>query len=393
MLGEDFRLAALPLFAEGDVEVLEWSFDTCWGPEGIPDWAAELISTYAQAGSLYGHGVTFSPLSAGAHIRQQSWLERVTFECATNRYQHISEHFGFMTAGPFDRGTLLPMPLTDASLRIGRDRLARLKDAVGVGVGLENLALAFGLDDVARQGEFLEQLLEPVDGFLLLDLHNIYCQAINFDRDPARLLDDYPLDRVREIHLSGGSWSRTRAPGWRKQIRRDTHNHRVPDDVFELLSATLTRCPGVETVILERLDGTIVDRQEVAQFRTDFRKLRDIVGPVDDSRELIKYVSDQHTAHSMPSLTPPPGVVTTPVTDLLTSDDPTVPPLSVDPELATFQTALITALADEETPEAVVATLETQLGGQWSSYLDSFDHQLVEVAMVLVNKWGLRRES
>jgi hypothetical protein len=46
---------------------------------------------------------------------------------------------------------------------------------------LENLALSFSVDDVKHQGEFLEKLVEPVNGFLILDLHNLYCQSHNFD--------------------------------------------------------------------------------------------------------------------------------------------------------------------------------------------------------------------
>lgn len=50
-------------------------------------------------------------------------------------------------------------------------------------IGLENLALAFTASDVRDQGQFLDDLLAPFDGFLVLDLHNLYCQLVNFDQD------------------------------------------------------------------------------------------------------------------------------------------------------------------------------------------------------------------
>jgi len=256
MLAPDFVSATLPLFEAGEVEVLEWSFDTVWGT-GAPDWAAELLDHFAGQDRLLGHGVTYSPMTARFSERQRRWLERLTQECQERSYRHVSEHFGFVSAGSFHDGAPLPVPRTPEALRLGRDRLERMADACGgLRVGLENLAFAFSARDVLDQGAFLADLLEPVDGFLLLDLHNLYCQAANFAIPAHTLLDDYPLDRVTELHVSGGSWSEW--DGGR--IRRDTHDGAVPRDVFELLPDVLTRCPHVEYVILERLGGSLGDR-------------------------------------------------------------------------------------------------------------------------------------
>ncbi len=60
-------------------------------------------------------------------------------------------------------------------------------------VGLENIAFAFCLHDVRQHGDFLDQLLDLVHGFIILDLHNVYCQAMNFDVPADELLACYPL--------------------------------------------------------------------------------------------------------------------------------------------------------------------------------------------------------
>jgi uncharacterized protein (UPF0276 family) len=275
MLEPDFIGAALPLFEYGEVEVLEWSFDTGWGPDSLPEWAAELLDHFAASGRLLGHGVTYSPLSGRFTERQHVWLERLAGECATRRFRHVSEHFGFVTAGPFRDGPPLPVPRTLGTLEVGRDRLRRLADACGVPVGLENLAFAFGPLDVVDQGTFLEELLAPVDGFLLLDLHNLHCQAENFGVPVEELLDGYPLERVVELHVSGGSWSESRvAPG---RVRRDTHDQAVPQEVLDLVPTALRRCPGVEYVVLERLGGTLGDKEDQERFVEDFRHLTAVV--------------------------------------------------------------------------------------------------------------------
>jgi len=274
----DFRAASLPLFEQGEVDVLEWSFDVGWDA-AVPAWAEALIGFYSANKMLLGHGVSFSALSGAWTPRQQRWLGEFERECSERDYRHITEHFGFMAAGSFHRGPPLPVPMTAGALRVGRDRLSRLAETSQKPVGLENLALALGLEDVRRQGEFLDSLLSPVDGVLLLDLHNIHCQAENFRCDPVTLLDSYPLGRVRELHVSGGSWSTPTDGAAGEKIRRDTHDGPVPREVFELVKAALKKCPQVEFVIFERLGDTIRDEAEADQFREDFRLLRRLVRP------------------------------------------------------------------------------------------------------------------
>lgn len=273
---EDYLKASYSLFDAGEVEVIEWSFDIGWSTCPTPDWANQLIDSYSRAGRLLGHGVSFSPLSVQWTERHIQWLKLLREELTNRKYLHISEHFGFMSAGSFHQGPPLPVPLTEDSLRIGRDRLQRLADVAKVPVGLENLAFAFGLRDVCDQGRFLNDLLSPVDGFLLLDIHNLYCQIHNFSKSALDILKDYPLDRVRELHISGGSWSGLK-DNKGKRLRRDTHDGAVPSEVFQLIPLVLDLCPGVEAIILERLDCSLNQESKAKAFREDFYRLRKTV--------------------------------------------------------------------------------------------------------------------
>ena len=76
MLEDDFRMAAAPLFAQGIVDVLEWSFDTGWG-RPMPEWADALLDHYGEQGRLLGHGVHYSAFSARWEDRQAGWLEQL----------------------------------------------------------------------------------------------------------------------------------------------------------------------------------------------------------------------------------------------------------------------------------------------------------------------------
>jgi uncharacterized protein len=356
MPDSDFLGAAQPLFEAGRVEVLEWSFDMGWGRSDFPAWADELLQFYSDRQALVGHGVSFSLLSAAWSDRQRDWLELLQEELEAYCYQHISEHFGWMEAGNFHRSAPLPLPWSEAALAIGRDRLQRLA-AFGVPVGLENLAFAFGLQDVEEQGQFLEELLQPVNGFLVLDLHNLYCQIHNFGQSAEQILAHYPLHRVRELHVSGGSWSQGQSGA---QVRRDTHDEAVPEAVFELLAKALKYCPEVEFVIFERMGGTLTSAEAVEGFRNDFGRVQEIVKNSVESRSLM--------------LTG---------TDLRISDNITLEAIDA------FQAELLEILDREEDAGIILSCLNEHEA--FHPYIKTFEGRMVEVAAELVKKWGDRR--
>jgi uncharacterized protein len=269
MMEPQFAHAAYPLFAAGEVEIVEWSFDTLWSGAIAPEWLDELLKEFSQASRLLGHGVTYSMFSAGGEERAELWCEHLRRECCLRDYHHITEHFGFMVAGDFHRGAPLPVPFTPEILSLGRDRLVKLADAAQRPIGLENHAFAFCAEDVRVQGDFLEQLLAPIDGFLLLDLHNIHCQACNFDISPEALIDAYPTSRVRELHLSGGSWSEAASA----TVRRDTHDGPVPEELYPLLDYALRVCPGIEAVIFEHLGNALPNKDSHARYLQDYRRI------------------------------------------------------------------------------------------------------------------------
>jgi len=276
MLEDEFRIAVQPLLDAGEVEVLEWSFDMAWG-RTLPEWWERLLKEFSTDDRLLGHGVSFSPLSGRWSDRQEAWLSMLQHDLQRTPMRHLSEHFGFMDAGDFHQSAPLPVPMNSETLAVGRDRLQRLANASALPVGLENLAFSFSAADVREQGQFLEQLLAPVDGFLVLDLHNVHCQACNFDIAPDELIPLFPLERVRELHISGGSWSQASSSSRKRKLRRDTHDGPVPDEVFALLEQAVSVCPNVEAVILEHIGTALGTAAEADRLRGDFRTLRQIV--------------------------------------------------------------------------------------------------------------------
>ncbi len=276
MLENEFLQASLPLFESGAVDVIEWSFDVGWSRPSLPEWAEALLDEYSRTGNLVGHGVTFSALSGGWTERSDWWLDQLRKEVKLRNYLHLSEHFGFMSAGDFHQGAPLPVPLTAHTLHLGKARMRTLAEVAGCPVGMENLALALGMRDVSDQGVFLREMLEAVDGFLVLDLHNVYCQMKNFGCSAGEILASYPLQRVREMHVSGGSWMEALSARG-TPIRRDTHDDDVPEEVFKMLEEALPQCPRTEVVVFERLGNSLSDPAAREGMRRDFLRMKSIV--------------------------------------------------------------------------------------------------------------------
>ncbi len=269
----EFFQATRQLFEAGQIEVVEWSFDVGWG-SSLPEWLGELLRFYSDRDRLLGHGVSYSLLSAQWQVPQAQWLENYRAELQKYRYHHVSEHFGWMGAGNFYHSAPLSLSFTPQTLAIGIDRLQKLGQVSTIPIGIENLAFAWNAQDANEQGSFIRQLLAPVQGFMLLDLHNLYCQMVNFNQSAAALLALYPLELVREIHIAGGSWS----PAAQRKIRRDTHDAAVPEEVFQLLVKVLPQCPNLQAVILERLGHTLETEAARVGLQQDFDRLRQVVG-------------------------------------------------------------------------------------------------------------------
>ena len=99
--------------------------------------------------------------------------------------------------------------------------------------------------------EWLSAIVSEGEGGMLLDLHNLHANAWNFGGDTVRMLDGLPLDKVRQIHLSGGVM--IPAPG-RAQRLLDDHVHDVADACYMLLEELAARVAQPLMVIVER-DG------------------------------------------------------------------------------------------------------------------------------------------
>ena len=144
----------------------------------------------------------------------------------------------------------LPLPATAEAATLVADRAQQIQHRYGVPFLLENPAhYLSGLPadpDIGDEFGLMNRITALSGCGQLLDLHNLYCNAVNFGFDASRTLQRIALDRVTEIHVAGGSWS--------DGFYMDGHDGRVPEPVWDLLEQTLSLAPRVAGVVFELLE-------------------------------------------------------------------------------------------------------------------------------------------
>ena len=166
-----------------------------------------------------------------------------------------SEHLAFVRGGGIEIGHLAAPPRCAATIEGTARNVARARKVVGSAPLLENVATLIDPPGSDRdEATFVKDVLEATGCDLLLDLHNLHANAVNFGfGEEEDFLRKVPMQRVRAVHLAGGR--SIGVPGKAGSARLlDDHLHATPDVVFTLLESVAARAPHPLTVILER-DG------------------------------------------------------------------------------------------------------------------------------------------
>ena len=201
------------------------------------------------------HGVALG-LASTVPVAQKR-VDRLARLINTLEPTRWSEHLAFVRGGPYEIGHLAAPPRNLMTVEGAVKNVARIRSIVGVEPALENIATLLDPPDSSlSEPDWVAHIVRASASPLLLDLHNLYANAVNFGHDPCEYLRRFPLDRVRIVHISGGHWIRLNAPeyGIASQRLLDDHVHDVPDAVFSMLVELGQNCPQPLSVILER-DG------------------------------------------------------------------------------------------------------------------------------------------
>jgi uncharacterized protein len=187
------------------------------------------------------HGLSLS--LGGPAPLDERLLERIRAFMDQHGIRYYTEHLSW-TADDGQLYDLMPIPFTGQAVRHVASRIRRAMEILERPIAVENASYYAAPGRELEEGEFLRAVLEEADCGLLLDVNNVYVNAINHGYQAESFLAGLPAERIVYLHVAGHYVEA-------EDLRVDTHGAAVCDPVWDLLDQTYARF-GVIPTLLER---------------------------------------------------------------------------------------------------------------------------------------------
>ncbi len=208
---------------------------------GVGGRYGEALAELASRHPLTCHGLSLS--LGGVAPLDETFLVRVRRFLDRHKVALYSEHLSYCT----DDGhlyDLMPIPFTEEAVRHVAARIRRVQDLLGRRMAVENVSYYAAPYQAMDEVDFVNAVLAEADCDLLLDVNNIYVNAINHGYDAVDFLASMPTTRIASYHIAGHYDEAD-------DLKVDTHGAAVKEDVWSLLQAAY-RVHGVHPTLLER---------------------------------------------------------------------------------------------------------------------------------------------
>jgi uncharacterized protein (UPF0276 family) len=232
-------LDALEQAPAGALDFLECAPDNWIGVGGR---LGERLQALAARYPITCHGLSLSlgglePLDEAFLAQTRRFLERYNVAL-------YSEHLSCCT-GQGHLYDLMPLPFTEEAVRHVAARIRRTQDALGRRIAVENVSYYTGYpgQELDETG-FVLAVLEEADCDLLLDVNNVFVNAVNHGYDARDFLARMPSQRIASYHIAGHYDEA-------EDLKIDTHGTPVKDDVWSLLGLAY-ELHGLRPTLLER---------------------------------------------------------------------------------------------------------------------------------------------
>ncbi|MBP6627313.1 MAG: DUF692 domain-containing protein [Arenimonas sp.] len=231
-------LGPLQAAAPGGFDFLECAPDNWIGVGGR---YGEALRDLSARHPLVCHGLS---LSLGAvEPFDDTYLLKLRRFLDQHRAPIFSEHLSYCS----DDGQLydlMPIPFTEEAVHHVAGRIRRVQDALGRRIAVENVSYYAAPYQAMPEIDFLNAVLAEADCDLLLDVNNVFVNAVNHRYDAQDFLRRLPGERIAYFHIAGHYDEAD-------DLKVDTHGAAVKPDVFALLDQAC-RLYGPRPALLER---------------------------------------------------------------------------------------------------------------------------------------------
>jgi uncharacterized protein (UPF0276 family) len=280
------RVQALPILGLG----VSTEFGAAAGPDALdlnalsyvhPGWAGFLevgvetargIDRDTRAWAAHGLPTTYHFLDLNLDHPEDfdlGWMAAVRELVSILHPAWLCGDAGLWHFGPRDRGHMLLLPPilsleTAGAIAAG---IRRLREAIGLEVLPENPPGQVFLGDLDLL-DFFAQVVTAADTGFLLDCAHLAIYQRNRGRPPLAGLDGFPLERIVELHVAGG----TEAVRDGFRFVEDDHGTSVLPETWTILEHVAPRAPHLRAVVFE------CERNPLRACRPGFERIADILG-------------------------------------------------------------------------------------------------------------------
>ncbi|NTG88278.1 DUF692 domain-containing protein [Agrobacterium rhizogenes] len=174
-------------------------------------------------------------------------LARLKIVCDRYEPESFSEHLAWSTHDTTFLNDLLPLPYTDTTLAQVCAHIDQVQTLLGRQMLLENPATYLLFEEsTIEETDFLAEIVRRTGCGLLLDVNNVFVASTNHRMDPRDYLARFPVQGVREIHLSGHSETVDDAGA---PLLIDSHDTPVKDPVWALYEELIARTGPIASLV------------------------------------------------------------------------------------------------------------------------------------------------
>jgi uncharacterized protein (UPF0276 family) len=252
-------LDALCHHREGLVDVIEAEPEAYWVPSyngrGFRSFLPGALEHLPQPKLLHGVG---APLG-GTAPPPEGHAAAFADDVMALRPEHVSEHLSFTRFQAGDgnssvfAGFMLPPLQSPAGVALATANIRQHREALGeIRLAVETpVSYLPPIPGEWPDGAFIAAIAEAADCGILLDLHNVLCNARNGRQSVSAFCDALPLERVWELHLAGGE---REAGFW-----VDAHSGLVEPELMDIAAALIPRLTQLRAIIFEIMPERVAE--------------------------------------------------------------------------------------------------------------------------------------
>ncbi len=193
--------------------------------------------------SLHGVGLSIGSMQP----LDRDHLARLRSLCDRYEPESFSEHLAWSSHDGVYFNDLLPLPYTPQTLARVAEHIDTVQTTLHRQMLLENPSTYVGIaESTIPEVEFLAEVSRRTGCGLLLDINNVFVSSTNLGTSPQDYLDEFPFERVKEIHLGGHHRDIDDAGA---PLLIDAHAAPVAQPVWELYACVIARIGPIATVI------------------------------------------------------------------------------------------------------------------------------------------------